>query len=157
MSKNSKITYLILTVIFLTFFNGYISDYVINNNFNFSDNPIINITLITNQGAAFNLFDGYKIFLITFSFLAIIGIMIHTIKYIKKYSAIGLLLTSFLISGIFNNMYERIVYGFVRDFIELKFIDFPVFNLSDIFINISVIGLVFLILKKEYFNRKSHS
>ncbi len=155
MSKNSKIIYLFLTAVFFIFFNGYFSNYIINNNLKLPENPIFNITFIQNQGAAFSLFDGYKTFLITFSVLAIIGILIYTVKHIEKIAVIELLFTSLMISGIFNNMLERIIYGYVRDFIELNFIDFPVFNLSDIFINISVISLVFLILKKEYFKEKS--
>ncbi len=155
MSKNSKIIYLFLTAVFFIFFNGYFSNYIINNSLKLPENPIFNITFIQNQGAAFSLFDGYKTFLITFSVLAIIGILIYTVKHIEKIAVIELLFTSLMISGIFNNMLERIIYGYVRDFIELNFIDFPVFNLSDIFINISVISLVFLILKKEYFKEKS--
>ncbi len=36
--------------------------------------------------------------------------------------------------------------GFVRDFFELTFISFPIFNVSDIFINIGVFGIIVLIL-----------
>ena len=57
--------------------------------------------------------------------------------------------SSILAAGIAGNLHERIVFGFVRDFFELKFVDFPVFNISDIFINIGVIALIILILIRK--------
>ena len=51
-------------------------------------------------------------------------------------------------------MCERIFFGYVRDFIKLNFVDFPVFNISDIFINIGVLGLIFIILKNNYFKKE---
>ena len=58
-------------------------------------------------------------------------------------------LISLLCAGIAGNLHERIVLGYVRDFFELKFINFPVFNISDIFITIAVIALVIIILVKK--------
>ena len=52
-------------------------------------------------------------------------------------------------AGIAGNLHERIVYGFVRDYFQLNFVHFPIFNISDIFINIGVIALVILILIKR--------
>ena len=47
-------------------------------------------------------------------------------------------------------MYERMAFGYVRDFFKLNFIDFPVFNISDIFINVGVIAIIVIILKNKY-------
>ena len=55
-----------------------------------------------------------------------------------------------LVSGIFCNLYERICFGYVRDFFKFNFIEFPVFNISDIFINISVLAIIVIILKNKY-------
>ena len=56
---------------------------------------------------------------------------------------------SLLTAGIAGNLHERIVFGYVRDFFDLTFVNFPVFNISDIFINIGVIALIILILLKK--------
>ena len=104
---------------------------------------------VQNTGAAFNIFDGYKIFLIIFAFVAFAALIFYAIKHINKISVFCLFFTSLLLSGIFNNMCERMYFGFVRDYIKLNFIDFPVFNISDIFINIGVLGLIFIILKNK--------
>ena len=153
MPKKSKIIYLLITTLFFIFVNFYFTDLILLNGYKLAENPIFSITFIQNEGAAFNLFDGYKIFLIVFSIVALIVLCFYTIKQIKRISTKGLFLISLMLSGIFNNMCERLIFGHVRDFINLKFIDFPVFNLSDIFINIGVLGVIFIILKTNYFKK----
>jgi len=153
MSKKSKIVYLILTSLFFVFFNFYFSDIILKNGYLLAENPVFDITYIQNQGAAFNIFDGYKIFLIAFSATALGVLIFFVIKQIMKISVFGLFFTSLLLSGIFNNMCERLIFGYVRDYIKLNFVDFPVFNISDIFINIGVLGLIFIILKNNYFKK----
>ena len=45
-----------------------------------------------------------------------------------------------------SNCHERIVLGYVRDYIHLNFMSFPIFNVADIFITIGVIALVAILL-----------
>jgi lipoprotein signal peptidase len=58
-----------------------------------------------------------------------------------------------LTSGISCNLYERIVFGHVRDFINLKFIDFPVFNVADSCITVGCVLLMLSLwlVKDEHF------
>lgn len=153
MSKNSKIIYLVITSVFFVIFNFYFSDIILKSGYLLAENPIFDITYIKNQGAAFNIFDGQKIFLIIFSVAALGTLFFYTIKHITRISSFGLFFTALLFSGIFNNMCERIFFGYVRDYIKLNFINFPVFNISDIFINIGVFGLIFIILKNNYLKK----
>ncbi len=99
------------------------------------------------------IFENSKIFLIAFSVIALILIMIYVIKNISKYSAFAAFWTAMLVSGISCNLYERIAFGYVRDFIKLNFVEFPVFNISDIFINLSVFALVIIIIKNNYLKK----
>ena len=153
MPKNSKIIYLFVTTIFFILLDFFFSDFILQNGYKLAENPVFDITFIQNQGAAFNIFDGYKVFLIAFALLAFLFLIFYVIKQIEKISVMGLFFTSLLLSGIFNNMSERIVFGYVRDFIKLNFVDFPVFNLSDLFINIGVFGMIIIILKNNYFKK----
>ncbi len=148
MTKKSKIIYLFVSIIFFIILNGFLSDLVILNGFKLPENPIFSIFYIQNQGAAFNIFDGQRIFLIGFAIAAILGVIFYTVKHINTFTGLELFFTSILTSGIFNNMIERTVMGYVRDFIKLNFIDFPIFNISDICINIGVFGLIILIILK---------
>ena len=119
-------------------------------------NPVFDLIFIQNTGAAFSILENSKIFLISFSAFAILAMIIYLIKHIQKASTFAIFWASLLIAGVFCNMYERIVYGYVRDFFKLNFIDFPVFNISDIFINISVIAIVIIIITNEINNRRTN-
>ena len=57
---------------------------------------------------------------------------------------------SFILAGSIGNGIDRIFNGFVIDFIKIKFIDFPVFNIADMAINI---GALFLLI--SYFRNKN--
>ena len=119
-------------------------------------NPVFDLIFIQNTGAAFSILENSKIFLISFSAFAILAMIIYLIKNIQKASTFAIFWASLLIAGVFCNMYERIVYGYVRDFFKLNFVDFPVFNISDIFINISVVAIVIIIITNEINNRRTN-
>ena len=155
MSKNSKIIYFFITAIFFIIIDVYFSEFIIKNGYKLAENSFFSLTFIQNEGAAFSLFEGLKAFLITFSALSILFIIFYTIKQILKISSLGLFFVSLLTAGIFCNMAERICFGYVRDYIKLNFIDFPVFNISDIFINIAVCALILIIIKNNLYKNKS--
>jgi len=157
MSKNSKILYLALTSLFFIFLDLFLTDTALKYRFELPSNTFIDFVFVQNQGAAFSLLQGSKLFLITFSALAVLGILIYTVKHINKASTLTLFFISILVSGIFTNMLERIIFGYVRDYIKLNFVDFPIFNFSDIFINISVIALVIIIIKHNFTNKQNET
>ena len=108
---------------------------------------IFTIDFVRNYGAAFNIFNDSRIFLsfisLTSSIILIYFIFISENKFINKYAL------SFILAGSIGNGIDRILSGYVIDFIKLKFINFPVFNIADILINIGV----FLLLV-NYFSYK---
>ncbi len=105
-------------------------------------NNFLYITFVKNEGAAFSILQGGRIFFIVLS----IFVLVIMIKYIfddKNIRKIEVLSYSLLISGIIGNLIDRIVYGYVVDFIDIYLFgyDFPVFNVADMCI---VIGAVVL-------------
>ena len=109
---------------------------------------VFTIDLVRNYGAAFNILSGNRLLL---SFISIIStiilsyfIFISENKFINRY---GL---SFILAGSIGNGIDRILNGYVIDFIKIKFVDFPVFNIADIVINIGVCILII-----SYFQRKT--
>ena len=103
---------------------------------------------VKNYGAAFNIFSGSRIFLslisILFSILLIYLIFRkNTLNWIDLYSF------SFILGGTIGNGIDRIYKGFVIDFINLNIINFPVFNIADISINIGFIFLLYNIFKNN--------
>ena len=154
MSKYNKIAYFLISTIFFISFDVYFSELILNNlRYSFKSNPIIDLIFVQNTGAAFSIFENSQLFLIIFSILALLMLLIYAVKHIEKYSTIASFWVAMLSAGIICNASERIFFGYVRDYFKLNFIDFPVFNISDIFINIGVIAIIIIILRKtKYFS-----
>ena len=108
-----------------------------------------NLTLVYNKGAAWGLFSGNKLLLILITIIAII-VIISFLKTFKNNTrnniAFGLLL-----GGMAGNLADRLLLGYVRDFLDFKIFsyNYPVFNIGDIAIVVSVILLTYAILKGE--------
>ena len=151
MTKLNKIIYFVASLVFFICFDLYFSDLILNEiRFKVVENKFIDLIFVQNTGAAFNILEDYKIFLILFAIVAIFIISSYVFRHLEKFSTISVFWAAMLLSGIGCNMYERMAFGYVRDFFKLNFIDFPVFNISDIFINIGVIAIIVIILKNKY-------
>ena len=149
--KISKIIYLIVCFVFFLISDLYLSDLLVKNitrGYAFSSN-IISLNYVKNTGAAFSILNDSREFLIILSVVALAAIFWYILKHIKSISMKAIFFVSILAAGIAGNLHERIIFVYVRDFFELKFVDFPVFNISDIFINIGVLALIILILLKK--------
>ena len=154
MSKTNKIIYFIISVIFFIIFDLYFSNLIIESlRFTPQENPLVDLIFVQNTGAAFSLLENSTAFLIVFSVIAILTIIIYSLKNAEKFSVFAGFWAAMLVAGIGCNLYERIAFGYVRDFFKLTFIDFPVFNISDMFINISVIALIVIIIKNKYLKK----
>ena len=137
----SRFKYLIVISI-LCFLDQYSKVYIslnINKLIN-KDLLILTIEYIRNYGAAFNILSGSRLFLSLISIISTIILMylifIREDKRINKY---GL---SFIVAGSIGNGVDRIFYGYVIDFIKIKFVDFPIFNIADIAINIGILVMI---------------
>ena len=109
---------------------------------------LFRLDFVKNYGAAFNIFSGNRIFL---SCISIIFSILLTYLILRKNSlnSIDLYSYSFILGGTIGNGMDRILRGFVIDFINLNFINFPVFNIADISINIGFIFLLYNIFKNK--------
>lgn len=105
--------------------------------------------LLKNDGVAFSLLKGQQILIILISIIALLYINIKIIKNVKTNKEIILL--AMIQGGIIGNLYDRIIYHEVIDFISIKIFNyyFPVFNLADVFICIGAFISIILIIKGE--------
>ena len=110
---------------------------------------IINFTKIFNTGAAFGILKNQNLFLLIFSFLVILSLFIYVIRTNKKLNVFEVLGISMIMGGVAGNLFDRIYYGHVVDFIKLCFVDFPIFNTADLFINTGVIFILVSFLTKK--------
>jgi len=109
---------------------------------------LFKIDFVKNYGAAFNLLSGSRIFL---SFISIFFsiLLIYLILRKNNVNVLDLYSYSFILGGTIGNGIDRILKGYVIDFINLNIINFPVFNIADISINIGFIFLLYNIFKNN--------
>ncbi len=111
-----------------------------------TDFIVFTIEYVKNYGAAFNIFSGSRVFLSIISIIVTI-FLIYIILNKKIISNIELFSLSFILGGTIGNGIDRVNNGYVIDFINLNFIDFPVFNIADISINIGLLLIIYFFIK----------
>ena len=107
---------------------------------------IFNLIYVENRGVAFGLFQDMHYIIVPFNIIIVLlcaALMIKAIKNKKKWFAFSL---NLIISGAIGNIIDKICYGYVVDFLEFAFIDFPVFNLADVFVCTGAILTAIIIL-----------
>ena len=138
------IIWLTLVVILLDMVSKYIvSRLLIVNESVMIIKNFFNITYVRNTGAAFSIFSGNTFLVMIVSFIIIIGIILYISKN-KPSNKIDKISYSLILGGAIGNFIDRIIYGYVRDFIEIDIFgwDYPIFNLADVFVVVGVILLV---------------
>ena len=155
--KIIKDNYIFFIIIFVIFFIDRLSKNKIinlleNQNYLFI-NDYLNLNLVFNTGIGFGLLslqDGFFYnFLSTLIFLIVIILVFFMVKsnYKEKY------FFSLIIGGAIGNLYDRIIFKAVPDFIDFHIQEFHwfTFNIADIFISF---GIIFMILN-ELLNKKN--
>ena len=107
------------------------------------------IRYINNKGASWGILENNRILLIGLSIIAII--MIIRYSYFFKKTKLNTYGFGLLLGGILGNLSDRLIFGYVKDFLDFIIFryDFPVFNIADISIVIGVVLLIISILKGE--------
>lgn len=102
----------------------------------------LRISYVKNTGAAFSILDGNTLFVTIIGIVIIIMIIwyLYKNKVNKTIDKIGY---SLILGGSIGNLFDRVCYGYVRDFIDIQIgeYNYPIFNLADSFIVIGVILL----------------
>ena len=124
---------------------------------NLFSSKFLNINLIWNEGIAFGLLSYNENFIynsITVIIFIVIMILLVMLINAERLNRIALLMIT---GGAFGNLFDRIYYSAVLDFIDISFKNFHwfIFNVADIFISIGIICLIFaelLIYKRNHEN-----
>lgn len=114
---------------------------------------LFNIIVVHNEGAAWGILSGNQIGLIILSILLFAFLVWYFVKE-KKKSWLLVISMAFIYGGCIGNLFDRIVFGYVRDFIQFAFWQsFPIFNFADVFLTVGVIlfaiYLIIFLVKKE--------
>lgn len=155
MKTNSKrITHYItalISIIILVFFDQFTKHLVV---LHLKDRPayvllknVFQLEYLENRGAAFGVLQNKRIFF----YISVILITIAVIWFYskvpmeKKYLPLRICAV-LILGGAFGNCIDRIRLNYVVDFLYFKLIDFPIFNVADIYVTVAAFLLVILIL-----------
>ena len=108
---------------------------------------VFELNFLVNRGAAFGILQNHQIFfaVITCIVLCVLVYVYVRIPCVHKYAPFHILLV-LLAAGAAGNFLDRVRLGYVIDFFYFKLIDFPIFNVADCYVVVSVILLAVLIL-----------
>lgn len=108
---------------------------------------IFSLTFVENRGAAFGIFQGGRWFFVVLTVIFLIGIIVYYYKLPQTNLYTWVRFSLILIfAGAVGNFIDRFRNGYVVDFLHARFIDFPVFNIADIYVVSGTFLLSFLLL-----------
>ena len=107
------------------------------------------LTYTYNYGGAWSILNNYSFLIVIFSLLALI-ILLRFMVLFKKNKR-NIIAFGFIIGGTCGNLLDRLMYGYVRDFLAVKIFNynFPIFNIADVCIVLGVILLIYAVIKGE--------
>lgn len=108
------------------------------------------ITLVHNTGAAFSILEDNTYLLVAIGIIAIIGLILY-IRKLEIVEDMEVFTYALLLGGIAGNLIDRIVHGYVIDYLSFKFGSyyFPIFNFADICIVVAVIIYLIQMIKVD--------
>ena len=108
---------------------------------------VLELQYLENRGAAFGMLQNRQWIFILFALIILIGCFIYSrrLPVTRDYLPLRLCLL-FLGAGALGNMIDRVAHIYVIDFIYFSIIHFPIFNVADIYVSVSVTVMVILVL-----------
>ena len=112
---------------------------------------VFHLTYVENKGAAFGILQEQRWFFVVVAVIFLAVILALFFKYRNKPKTLNLGL-SFMAAGAFGNTIDRVWQGYVVDFFDFRLIDFPVFNVADIFVCIGagLLAIFFVFIEEKY-------
>ncbi len=143
--------YAVIGVIVLFFVDKYTKIWAINNikdkeNINIIDG-VFELAYVENKGAAWGMFEGATLFFAIITIVVVLAV-IWTFISLGKSKKDKLLKISLVVftAGVLGNFYERMLYHKVVDMLHFYLIEYPVFNVADVFIVVSSIVVAVLLI-----------
>jgi signal peptidase II len=121
---------------------------------------VFQLEYLENRGAAFGILQNQRVFFYLCAALIALVVLCfyHRVPMESRFLPLRLCAV-FIISGAIGNVIDRIRLNYVVDFLYFKLIDFPIFNVADIYVTLSAIALILLLCvyyKEEDLERIFH-
>ncbi|MCR5229943.1 MAG: signal peptidase II [Solobacterium sp.] len=108
---------------------------------------VFRLLYLENRGSAFGMLQNKQTFFIIFTIIVLVAILIVYSHMPQTARMLFLRIDLVLIfAGAIGNFIDRIRQGFVVDFLYFELIDFPIFNVADIYVTVGCILLILLLL-----------
>lgn len=110
-------------------------------------NGFLEFNYLENRGAAFGMLQNQKIFFVFIAviFLVVIAYVLYKVPNDRKYYKLHIL-AIMISAGAIGNLIDRLRFDYVVDFIYFVIINFPIFNVADMYVTIASFVLIFLVL-----------
>ena len=109
---------------------------------------VLHLTFVKNEGAAFGMLANHRWVFMVFSTVAIIGLSIYLFGFSKDSNWVKVSL-AMIIGGGIGNMIDRVLLGYVVDFIDFTLINFAVFNVADSFVTVGA-GILIVYFIRDF-------
>ena len=108
---------------------------------------VLEFQFLQNRGAMWGMLQGQRVLFILIAVVVfvIMSLLIAIIPRERKYYILDICFVMIL-AGALGNTYDRIANGYVTDFIYVSLINFPIFNIADIYITVATILLMILVI-----------
>lgn len=108
---------------------------------------VLELQYLENRGSAFGMLQNQKFFILFVGiiFLAVILFFLFKLPNTRRYSGVHVLL-SVVIAGGIGNMIDRVRFDYVVDFISFVLINYPIFNVADIYIVVAALSLLIIFM-----------
>ena len=116
---------------------------------------LVRLTGLHNTGAAWGSFSGKTALLAAVTVVLLLAVAWLVLKRIVRHP-LGLCAAMLVLGGGIGNMIDRVCRGYVVDMFDLQFMDYPIFNLADIFVVVGVIlGAVYYLWFYDKYDKRS--
>jgi signal peptidase II len=140
-----------------------LSKYLIRSNMSFGESVsvsnFLHFTYVTNDGGLFGFFDGHQLVLtILTSIIIVVAIFLYD-QFLKLKNELTMLGLGFMVGGAIGNLIDRIYFGKVTDFIDIRLwgnFHWATFNLADAAITIGMLILLYFLLRNFLKHREKN-
>ena len=107
---------------------------------------VFQLEYLENRGAAFGIMQGQQVFFLVIALVVLLAVVYLFCKMSKDAKFVPLRLIAIaVLAGAWGNMIDRVRLGYVVDFFYFKLINFPIFNVADIYVSVGMVILALLI------------
>lgn len=109
---------------------------------------VLHLTFVKNEGAAFGILSNHRWVFMLVSTVAIIGLTVYLFRFCRmdKWAKVSF---AMMIGGGIGNMIDRVLLGYVVDFIDFTLINFAVFNVADSFVTVGAGILIVCFIREQ--------